>query len=176
MTFGLRLRIEDRMEWLDIGLVGVGIAVGITVYHFVIARKPVTLETLTAAAVAFPDKVERVQSAVQIVVNAIEQGRREIAAGNGEQIYTTPDEMANEVIDFVKEVVPQAQGISSKSITSFIKSAVLVASTMTNAIAASKATVKEAEASGIVDPIKLLPPPIVVGSPATMMRKPFVAR
>lgn len=154
------------MDWLDIGMVALGIAIGLTVYHFIISKKPITLENLTEVATQFPDKVEQVQSAVQIVVNALEQGRREIAAGNGAQIYTTPDEMANEVIDFVKEVVPQAEGISNKSITNFIKSAVLVASTMTNTIAAAKATVAEAAESNLVITEKLLPPQIVVESPA----------
>lgn len=159
------------MEWLDIGLVALGVAVGMTVYHFVIAKKPVTLENVTDAATKFPDLVDRVESSVQIVVNAIEQGRREIAAGNGAQIYTTPDEMANEVIDFVKEMVPQAEGISNESITKFIKGAVLVASTMTNAIAASKATVAEAAKAEIVDISNLVPPPVIVTSPALSIQQ-----
>lgn len=116
---------------------------------------------MTTAAAAYPDLAARVESATQIVVNAIEQGRREIAAGNGQQIYTTSDQMANEVIDFVKEFVPQARGTSNESITKFIKSAVLVASTMTNAIAASKATVAEATAANVIDPFTVIPSPVV---------------
>lgn len=150
------------MEWIDFGLVALGIAIGLVIYRFALTGKPITLEGVTKAATEFPDLVDRVESSVQIVVNAIEQGRREIAAGNGNQIYTTPDEMANEVIDFVKEVVPQAKGISNDSITKFIKSAVLVASTMTNTIAAAKATVAEAAESDLVRADKLLPPQIIV--------------
>lgn len=155
------------MGWLDIGLVAVGIAVGLIIYRFFLAGKPATLGSVTAVAAEFPDLAKRVESSVQIIVNALEQGRREIAAGNGTQIYTTPDEMANEVIDFVKEFVPQARDISNESITKFIKSAVLVASTMTNAIAASKATVAEAANTDLVITERLLPPQILIDDPTT---------
>lgn len=162
---GRKLRIEAIVEWMDIGLVGIGIAIGLVIYRFVSAKKPVTLESVTAAAIEFPDLAARVESSVQIAVNAIEQGRREIAAGHGAQIYTTSDEMANEVINFVKEFVPQVRGTSNESITKFIKSAVLVASTMTNTIAAAKATVAEAAKSDAINVSALIPPPIVIRNP-----------
>lgn len=130
--------------WIEyVSIFAFGVAIGLVVYRFAINRTPINLETVTTAITDVDPLAERVESSVQIAVNAIEQARRE-------GTYSTPDAMANEVINFVKEFVPQARGISNASITKFIKSAVLIASTMTHQIAAAKATVDEAKVKAAV--------------------------
>lgn len=125
----------------NLSLVALGIAVGLVVYRFLVTKTPVTLENITTAVETVEPLADRLEKTVQVVVNSIEQERRE--PGNYNK---TPDEMTYEVLNFVKEFVPQARSVSNESITKFIKSAVLIASNMAHQIESSKATVRESAA------------------------------
>lgn len=122
----------------NIGLLMLGVAIGLAVYRFVVNKTPVTLESITTAVEEVEPLADRLEKTVQVVVNSIEQERREPGS-----YAKTPDEMTHEVLNFVKEFVPQARSVSNESITKFIKSAVLIASNMAHQIESSKATVRE---------------------------------
>lgn len=131
--------------WENVGLFIVGIAIGLVIYRFVLAGKPVTVEGVMQAGMEVMPLMEQIEKAVQIGANAVEQNRREKEKGGGSFVYTTPQQDSDFVINFVKEWVPQARNIPNGKITDFLKSAVLVASTMTHQINAAKAKVAEAQ-------------------------------
>lgn len=78
----------------------------------------------------------------QIVVNEIEQAVRE-------GVVLSNEEKFNRALDLVKGWRPEFSHIENRKIISAIKSAVLVASTLTHAIQADKVTQIEGERKGI---------------------------
>lgn len=131
--------------WENIGLVIGGIAIGLLVYKYILSGKPVTVQGVMQAGTEVMPLIEQIRQAVQIGANAVEQNRREKEKSGAAYTYTTPQQDSDFVINFVKRWVPQARGISNSEITDFLKSAILVASTMTHTINAAKATVAEAQ-------------------------------
>lgn len=78
----------------------------------------------------------------QIVVNEIEQAVRE-------GVVLSNEEKFNRALDLVKKWNPQFAEIENRKIIAAIKSAVLVASSITNQINAAKTQVAEGERKGI---------------------------
>lgn len=131
--------------WENIGLLIAGVAIGMVVYKFVLAGKPATVQGVMQAGMEVMPLIKQIEQAVQIGVNAIEQNNREKEKSGVAYTYATPQEDSDFVINFVKRWVPQARGIANSEITDFLKSAVLVASTMTHTINAAKAKVAEVQ-------------------------------
>lgn len=115
---------------------------GYAIYAQMKKGDTVDLSTLVATV---EDKIPfatELAEVAQIVVNEIEQAVRE-------GVVLSNDEKFNRALDLVKGWRPEFAEIENRKIISAIKSAVLVASTFTNAIQADKTVQAEGERKGI---------------------------
>lgn len=156
--------------WLEyVSIFAFGVAIGLVVYRFAINKTPINLETLTTVADSVEPVALQIEKVIQIGANAAEGYRKD-------GTFSTTEEMSNFVLDFVKEWVPAARAIPNKKIVSFIKSAALVSSALTNQIAAAKATVAEAKvvvaAATPPTPGRIPgPPPETPAPPSSMLER-----
>lgn len=130
--------------WLEyVSIFAFGVAIGLVVYRFAINKTPLTLESATTAIESVEPVALQIEKVIQIGANAAEGYRKD-------GTFSTTEEMSSFVLNFVKEWVPAARAIPNKKIISFIKSAALVSSALTNQIAAAKATVAETKVRMVV--------------------------
>lgn len=132
----------DAQTW-NVILILLVVAVGVyALYQHYKKGEVINLGTVTTeleAAIPFAQELSEV---AQIVVNEIEQAAREGA-------YIPNEEKLSIAIDRVKNWSPAFKDLETPKVITAIKSAVLVASSITNQISASKAEVATAENKGI---------------------------
>lgn len=126
-------------EWF--GIAALVIALIVAAYTFIATKTPVTAANVTTAINAVPSLATEVEKAATIVVQGIEQVRREGKLDNLPSY--------GELLNQVRGWLPVNIKPTNEQILAAINSAILIASLATNQINAAKAVVQEA------DPFKL---------------------
>lgn len=123
------------MEWISIAALVVAIIA--IAYVFLSRQTPVTAANVTNAINAVPSLAAEVEKAATIVVQGIEQARREGKLDNVPAY--------GQLLNQVRSWLPVNIKPTNEQILSAINSAILLASLATNQINAAKATVADAD-------------------------------
>lgn len=136
-------------EWLPI--VSLIVAIGVAVFVFVTRGEPVTSYNLQTAVDSVRPIASELASVATTVVQGIEQVKREPGSQlTNEQAY---HDALNAVRGWLSAIDPDYKlSITNEQIIMAINSAILVASSLTHAIAESKAVVADANPGATVDP------------------------
>lgn len=141
-------------EWLP--LVSLLVAIGAVAFAFVTRKHPVTAYNLQTAVASVQPIASELAAVATTVVQGIEQIKREPGSQlTNDQAY---HDALNAVRRWVSALDPNLQvSITNDQIVMAINSAVLVASSLTHAIAQSKAVVADANPGATVDPSRYNP-------------------